>query len=355
MNGGSGVSGTHVTYQSHRLTQQIDWETAWAPDESSLLFGITGSNNTFYQYSDENNYVFEQRGFNYFIKQEAATYLKPNDPRLMLNTIVKNVSYSDTDVTVYTDDGNCITADYAICTFSLGVLQHEVVKFEPDFPQWKKHGIETFQMGTYTKIFMQFNRTFWNPDTQFFLYADPYTRGWYPLFQSLSTPGFLPGSNIFFVTVVSEQSYTVERQTDEQTQKEVMEVIRKMFPNITVPEPTAFMYPRWSNEPWAYGSYSNWPPATSLEMHQNLRANLGRLYFAGEATSASYFGFLHGAWFEGRDVGERIAGALGEGCENGPGGCGEDVHYEELHSVPSQYNLVNGWDVSSFLTYGLDG
>ena len=33
---------------------------------------------------------------------------------------------------------------------------------------------------------------------------------------------------------------------------------------------------------------------TSLEMHQNLRANVGRLFFAGEATSAEYYGFLHG-------------------------------------------------------------
>jgi len=62
----------------------------------------------------------------------------------------------------------------------------------------------------------------------------------------------------------------------------------------SIPDPIDFMYPRWSTEPWAYGSYSNWPPGLSLETHQNLRANLGRLWFAGEATSAEYFGFLQG-------------------------------------------------------------
>lgn len=114
------------------------------------------------------------------------------------------------------------------------------------------------------------------------------------------------------------------------------------------------MYPRWSNEPWAYGSYSNWPPATTLEMHQNLRANVDRLYFAGEATSASYFGFLHGAYFEGKDVGERIAGMVGGKCLSGKGGCGQDVHYDELHGTTGlgEYTLVNGWDASSFLDYG---
>lgn len=122
-----------------------DWETSYTPDDSSHVFGITGYNTTFNQYSDENNYVWDSRGFNYFIKREAETYLKPNDPRLKLNTIVTNVTYSDSGVTVYNDDGTCVSADYAICTFSVGVLQHEAVKFKPDFPQWKKDGIEEFQ------------------------------------------------------------------------------------------------------------------------------------------------------------------------------------------------------------------
>lgn len=32
----------------------------------------------------------------------------------------------------------------------------------------------------------------------------------------------------------------------------------------------------------------------ALEKHQNLRANVSRLHFAGESTSAQYFGFLQG-------------------------------------------------------------
>lgn len=75
-------------------------------------------NTTFYQYSAENNYVLDQRGFNAFIKGEASTFLHTNDSRLLLNTIVTNVSYSENSVTVYNNDGSCINADYAICTFS---------------------------------------------------------------------------------------------------------------------------------------------------------------------------------------------------------------------------------------------
>jgi len=77
-----------------------------------------GQNTTFYQFSNANNYVFDQRGFNTFIKGEASTFLSVNDTRLRLNTIVTNVTWSDEGVTVYNRDGSCIDADYAICTFS---------------------------------------------------------------------------------------------------------------------------------------------------------------------------------------------------------------------------------------------
>ncbi|KAL8721307.1 MAG: hypothetical protein Q9225_001967 [Loekoesia sp. 1 TL-2023] len=325
---------------------------------------LKSQNATFYQYSDENNFVLDQRGFNAFIKGEASTFLKMNDSRLLLNTAVTNISYDDTGVTVTNEDGSCIQADYAVChpsgvqgaklivLLSLGVLQSDTITFEPELPDWKQLGIETFSMGTYTKIFLQFppDKVFWNTSYQFLLYADPHERGYYPVFQSLDGEGFLPGSGILFVTVVQSQSYVVETQDDETTKAEVLDVLRSMFGNENVPDPVAFMYPRWSLEPWAYGSYSDWPPGTTLEMHQNLRANVDRLYFAGEATSAEYFGFLHGAWFEGQAVGDTIAGLIKGTKQTG------DVHYQTLHGTTSEeeYNASNGWEVSSFLTYGFD-
>ncbi|KAI2787257.1 hypothetical protein POX_f07620 [Penicillium oxalicum] len=326
-----------------------DWEDSYSPDESSFIFGVAGSNLTFNQFSDENNFVWDQRGYSRIITQEASTFLQPHDPRVQLNSIITNVTYSTDGVTVHKQDGSCVSAAYAICTFSLGVLQNHAVSFTPALPAWKQTAIQKFTMGTYTKIFLQFNETFWPRDTQYFLYADPIRRGYYPVWQSLSAPDFLPDSNILFVTVVAQESYRVERQSDEVTQREVMAVLRNMYPDLTIPDPIAFMYPRWSTTPWSFGSYSNWPASTTLEMHENLRANVDRLWFAGEATSAQYFGFLHGAWFEGRDAGERIAGMLGKECVI-PGECHERKYWERLRgsSPLADYSVLDGWGVSSF-------
>lgn len=62
--------------------------------------------------------MLDQRGYSAFIQGVASTFLTANDSRLRLNTIVTNVSYADTGVTIYNEDGSCIDADYAICTFS---------------------------------------------------------------------------------------------------------------------------------------------------------------------------------------------------------------------------------------------
>ncbi|KAK3696293.1 hypothetical protein LTR37_018029 [Vermiconidia calcicola] len=334
---------------------EMDFEYAQTPEQTSHTWAVINYNSTFYQYSERNNFVFDERGFSAFISGEASTFLEDKDPRLMLNTIVTDIEYSDTGVTVHNKDGSCVEADYVICTFSIGVLQRDRINFQPKLPEWKQTGIDAMTMATYTKIFLQFppDQVFWDTNTQFFLYADPYERGYYPIWQSLDTPGFQPGSGILFVTVTQDQSFQVESQTEEMTKNQVMEVLRTMYGAENVPEPTAFMYPRWSKEPWAYGSYSNWPPSYTLEMHQNLRASLGngRLWFAGEATSTEYFGFLHGAYAEGQSAGIAIA----ECIHGNATACDSSPSYKMLHGTTrfGEYDVDNGWTNATFETFGL--
>jgi len=129
-----------------------------------------------------------------------------------------------------------------------------------------------------------------------------------------------------------------------------MAVLKEMF-GADIPDPIDFMYPRWSTEPWAYGSYSNWPPGLSIETHQNLRANLGRLWFAGEATSAEYYGFLQGAYTEGQAVGTTIAECIGGNTTD----CVSELSYRTVKGCTTserQLTEENGWFVSSMDTFG---
>ncbi|KAL2809270.1 amine oxidase [Aspergillus granulosus] len=329
---------------SYRQTAEwwlFDGEFIYHPEESSEIFTSVAENATFNYYSPDNLFVYDQRGFATIIREEAKTFLQDSDPRLHLSTEVTRIEYDDHSVTVHTNQGTCVHADYAIMTFSLGVLQKKAIEFVPPLPAWKQAAISSFELGTYTKIFMQFDTPFWD-EVQYLIYADPETRGYYPEFQPLDIPGALEGSGLMVATVVNDQSYRVEAQTNEETQAEVMEVLRAMY-GPQIPDPTHLWYKRWTQTPWAYGSYSNWPPATSLQSHQNLRANVGNLFFAGEATSQEFFGYLQGAYLEGQYVAEFVASCIG-----GSGNCtmsDDQQRYPVLTGV-TPYNLYNwehGW------------
>lgn len=217
-------------------------------------------------------FVLDQRGYDLVTRHLASKYLLPRDKRLILSSPVSKVVHSDNGVTVRTGNGTCYSADYAICTFSLGVLQQAMngkapVVFEPDFPTWKKESIVANVMGTYTKIFYQFDHVFWPHDVQYFYYVSRLTNAgilriplasmsssdaylyhligftndsW--LLESLGVTGLsrqpfrgfgcvvidmchLLQTNtailgIFFATMVYEQSMRIEQQPDDKTMRE---------------------------------------------------------------------------------------------------------------------------------------
>lgn len=262
-------------------------------------------------------FVVDQRGYDTLAKHLASKYLYETDPRLLLNSPITNISYTENGVIVETKD-LCYAASYAICTFSLGVLEQAIsgqaeVSFTPDLPSWKRESIRKSIMGVYTKIFLQFRseEVFWPKNVQTFFYASPTQKGWWPIWISLDFPGSpLEGSGIIFATMIWDQSRQIEKQTDGETMQQGLRILQEMFPNATIPQPRAFWYPRWNATPWASGSYPAWATGYTARDQSNLKANLGRLWFAGDATSAEYWGYLHGAYYEGQRAGEEIAALL---------------------------------------------
>ncbi len=76
--------------------------------------------------------AFDQRGFKALIQEEARDFLNPE--QLMLNSPVTDIAYSGSGVTVTLQSGEVLTADYALCTFSVGVLQYGDITFKPNLP-----------------------------------------------------------------------------------------------------------------------------------------------------------------------------------------------------------------------------
>jgi polyamine oxidase len=83
----------------------------------------------------------DQRGFKTLILREADEFLSVQ--QRLLNATVRTVAHSQDGVTITLVNGTTLSADYALCTFSLGVLQNDDVQFQPLLPR-KYHYISLF-------------------------------------------------------------------------------------------------------------------------------------------------------------------------------------------------------------------
>ena len=144
---------------------EFDWEYAEPPVQSSFVQNVNSFVYNFDGFGDsDNNFVYDKRGFR-TIAQGQANDVPEFEKKILYNQTVETISYSKDGVNVTTADGPTVKADFALCTFSIGVLQNTDVVFQPELPDWKKDAIANFHMATYMKIFVQFPSRFWN-DTE---------------------------------------------------------------------------------------------------------------------------------------------------------------------------------------------
>ena len=258
--------------------------------------------------------VNDQMGYVKLVKCLADGILGVNDSRLLLNTKVNLIKWSDDCVcvdTVYNGQTKQYCANYAIITFSIGVLQSEEInmKFEPDLPQWKLDVINRFSMAHYLIMYAEFPTVFWD-DVEFIGHVSD-VRGYIPLFLSKNL--FLPpGNNVLQITATGEIADRLFLQPENDTINEIVQVLRGIYGS-NVTEPMAFLRSEWLTDPYTLGSYSNIPLGVTTQTFADLAAPVGRAYFSGEATSPRYNGFVHGAYFAGRDSAEAVMGTMSGG------------------------------------------
>ncbi|KAF2282917.1 hypothetical protein GH714_043337 [Hevea brasiliensis] len=273
-----------------------DYEDAEPPKVTSLKH--TYPRNEFVDHGEDPYFVADPRGFEIVVQYLAKQFLSSltSDPRLKLNKVVREISYSKSGVTIKTEDGSTYNSKYVIVSVSLGVLQSDLIEFQPTLPLWKRIAISDFGMTIYTKIFLKFPYKFWpsGSGTEFFLYTHV-RRGYYPLWQHLENE--YPGSNILFVTVTADESRRIEQLPDEAIEAEIMVILKKFFGD-NIPKPESILVPRWGLDRFYKGSYSNWPDSYSQKRKDQLADPIGPVYFTGEHTSNNYI-YATGAYFAG--------------------------------------------------------
>ncbi|KAL8214071.1 hypothetical protein R6Q57_003520 [Mikania cordata] len=264
---------------------------------------------TYVDFGEREFLVADERGYEYLLYKMAEEFLftsdgKILDDRLKLNTVVRELRHSRDGASVITEDGCVYEANFIILSVSIGVLQSNLISFNPRLPRWKTEAIDKCDVMVYTKIFLKFPCKFWpcGSEKEFFIYAHE-ERGYYTFWQHMEN--VYPGSNILVVTLTNEESKRVESQSDEETMKEAMGVLRDMF-GPDIPESTAILVPRWYNNRYQCGSYSNYPIYANPQLFENIKAPVGRIFFTGEHTSEKFNGYVHGGYLAGLETGEAL-------------------------------------------------
>lgn len=84
------------------------------------------------------------------------------------------------------------------------------------------------------------------------------------------------------VTLTNGESKRVEAQSDQDTLREAMEVLRNMF-GPDIPDATDILVPRWWNNRFQRGSYSNYPIYANHQLVHDIKVSSLLLFSLGNS------------------------------------------------------------------------
>jgi polyamine oxidase len=211
---------------------------------------------------------------------------------IRLNHRVTKVTWRHSGVRVVVEDGRAFVADAAIIAVPLGVLKANTIKFEPRLPKWKEVAISDLGFGNENKIALYFDKVCW-PNVDFLGVVAPTSYGC-SYFLNLHKA---TGHPVLVYMPAGQLANDIERMSDEAATSFAVLQLKRILPHAS--EPIKSLVSHWGTDPSSLGSYSYDTVGKPHDLYECLRIPVDNLFFAGEATSMSYPGTVHGAFSTG--------------------------------------------------------
>ncbi|UJR15157.1 hypothetical protein I4U23_002120 [Adineta vaga] len=227
-----------------------------------------------------------------------------NDLPVELNAIVTDISIPDNTndlIHISTQDNRHYFSKYVLVTVPLGCLKAQTIRFTPSLPEWKQNAINQMGVGLLNKVFLQFPVTFWDEKLDSIFIAS----NRFQLFLCH------PQDHILVLFVAAKLARELEQKTDEVIIDEIIEYLQIIYPQM--PKPIKWLITRWGCDPFAYGSYSNFPIGATIETVQELAKECfdGRIHWAGEhANYGGTLGCVDSAFESGHRTAQQIHNKL---------------------------------------------
>lgn len=220
---------------------------------------------------------------------------------ILLKTPVQTIDTSGDGVKVTAQDGRVFEADQVIVTLPLGVLKAKQVQFVPALPPWKQEAIDKIGFASFNKIYLSYAKRFWPEDASWIECVKKPN----PHIGSFFNLNKFGGQHTLVGLVSGRSSDDLQKLTAPNGQGWAHRSLKNL--KTQLPEPVEVQITRWSQDPFAQGSYS-YPSVGETPLHrENLGASVGNsLHFAGEACQTDFYGTVHGAWLSGQRLAQRI-------------------------------------------------
>ena len=220
-----------------------------------------------------------------------------------LGHVVSRVDWSGGAVTVATGRGG-FTADAAVVTVPVGVLQSDGFTIEPALPEPIAGALRRLRMNAFEKVFLRFPTKFWDDDVYAIRQQGPegvWWHSWYDLTPLHGVPTLL--------TFAAGPAAVATREWPEgDVVDSVLAQLRRLYGD-RVARPTRVDITAWQDDPFSHGSYAYMTVGSSTADHDGLATPIGGiLHLAGEATWTDDPATVPAAMLSGHRAAQNVLG-----------------------------------------------
>lgn len=247
--------------------------------------------------------------------------------RILLGKEVVRIDYTGHPIEITIKDSNRkYQARRVIVTFSNGVLKHALANqvFKPELPSDKRRAIEAIGIGRVAKIYLEYDRPFWQPGHLKFLKFFPDVSGGTYNSEDTTRQTWAQGlngfeevpssSNVLLGWLCGEDAKKIEAVSEQNVLDECTSLLRRYTGDRALPRPKRALVTSWVGDRFTRGTYS-YPSMTTRDGNDFRiigETIQNRVYFAGEGTHPTFYSTVHGARLSGLEAAAAIAQELSE-------------------------------------------
>ncbi|MDX2162237.1 MAG: NAD(P)/FAD-dependent oxidoreductase [bacterium] len=208
-------------------------------------------------------------------------------------------------LTFQTDGGvTDVDADTVVFALPFTVLRH--VDLGLELPPELRLAIDTLGYGTSSKVMAGMNSRPWREQGAmgYSISDSPYVGSWD---NAQAIPGEAGGVT-FFAGGLEALAFATGTAGDAATR--LLLQLEGLYPGVTSAYNGTAARMHWPSHPWALAGYSS-PRPGQADLFDVVSAPHGNLLFAGEHTSADYWGYMNGGAESGRRAAETLIDLLG--------------------------------------------